>query len=133
MFIELSLLLLVQVTEVVDGDTLKSNNDKIRLTQVDCPELAQPFGKEAKDFTSCKVLNKVVVMDLKKFRDKYGRLLGAVVFETGTLNEELVKEGLAWAYKSKKMSKLEAEARKEQKGLWSDPNAVAPWVYRKNK
>ncbi|WP_106295682.1 thermonuclease family protein [Arcticibacter pallidicorallinus] len=51
------------------------------------------------------------------------------------LNEELLKAGLAWHYKyfdkSIKFSNLEKIARKNQKGIWSMPNPIAPWDFRR--
>ena len=49
----------------------------------------------------------------------------------------MVQDGLAWHYKQyskdDKMAKAEVEARESKKGLWSDPNPVPPWEYRKKK
>lgn len=47
----------------------------------------------------------------------------------------MVKNGFAWHFK--KYSKdpvyaqLEIEARNNKAGLWADPDAVAPWTWRK--
>jgi micrococcal nuclease len=51
------------------------------------------------------------------------------------LNEELVREGLAWWYRKYapdniKLEKLEAEAREANRNLWSHKKPVPPWVYR---
>ena len=54
-----------------------------------------------------------------------------------TLQEELLKAGLAWHYlyfdKNTEWSKLEGMARTQHKGLWNDKNQVAPWEWRKQK
>lgn len=54
------------------------------------------------------------------------------------LNQELVRSGMAWWYRKyaasdKTLEKLEDEARSEKIGLWSDPNAEAPWEFRQKK
>ena len=54
-----------------------------------------------------------------------------------SLNQELVKEGYAWWYKSfapkdKELERLQAEARTAKKGLWVQPNPVPPWEFRKD-
>ena len=54
-----------------------------------------------------------------------------------TLQEELLKAGLAWHYvyfdKNAEWSKLEGMARIQHKGLWNDKNQVPPWEWRKQK
>ncbi|WP_312079513.1 thermonuclease family protein [Chryseobacterium sp.] len=52
-----------KVIKISDGDTitvlLEGNiQKKLRLAEVDCPESGQPFGKNAKDFTSQEVFGK---------------------------------------------------------------------------
>lgn len=130
----LAVVMAFTITEVHDGDTLlTSNHDKIRLSYIDCPELKQPFGTVAKDFTASKVLNKTVNVDVKKNRDKYGRLLGYVLIDNEQpLNDQLVTNGLAWSYNSAKMRKLEKVARNNKIGLWVDPSPIKPSDYRKN-
>lgn len=53
------------------------------------------------------------------------------------VNEEMVKEGWAWIYKnfsaSRKLVSLERDARKAQKGIWSDPNPISPWEWKAAK
>ena len=68
--------------------------------------------------------------------DKYGRTIGDVFLPDGRmLNEELVREGLAWWYReyapgNGTLEKLEAEAREAKRNLWSHKKPVPPWVYR---
>lgn len=126
----LELLVLVNINQVLDGDTLKtSTGEKIRLSKIDCPELKQPFGQEAKEFTSVKVLDKVVTLDCGP-KDLYGRTLGYILLDDGILNEELVNEGMAWSYKSAKYKKLEARARDLKRGLWAADKPENPAIFR---
>jgi len=50
------------------------------------------------------------------------------------LNRELVRGGFAWWYrkysKDESLGKLEADAKKNKRGLWTDKNPVAPWDWR---
>lgn len=52
-------------------------------------------------------------------------------------NSEIIKAGFGWWYfyfsKDKNLGKLQDEAKAQKLGLWSDPNAVSPWEYRKLK
>ena len=54
------------------------------------------------------------------------------------VNEELIRQGLAWAFSRycdrpicQKWKQLEEEARKAKRGLWSMPKPVAPWEFRR--
>jgi len=53
------------------------------------------------------------------------------------LNKELLKAGLAWHYKQysrdPELQKLENQARMKKIGLWSEPDSVAPWGWRRQK
>lgn len=127
----------VAVTHVADGDTisvmLDGNTEKVRLLAIDCPEMAQPFGREAKARTEELVLGKTVSMTWRT-RDKYGRILAGVALpDKQDLGQVLVGEGLAWRYRNyndAKVETLEAEARAARRGLWANPNPTAPWEYR---
>lgn len=130
-----------KVVSVIDGDTLKvlhdNRTEKIRLSGIDCPEKKQPFGQKAKQFASDLAFNKVVTVVFSK-KDRYGRILGEVLLpDNKILNNELVTAGFAWWYrkysKDKRLELLEAEARKEKRGFWSNPNPTPPWEWRKHK
>jgi micrococcal nuclease len=125
---------------IADGDTitvLKGKTPvKIRLFGIDCPEGSQAFGKKAKQFTAAMVFRKHV--EIKPVdRDRYGRTVAWVLVDGQNLCEELVGAGLAWHYKKyskdQSLADLEIRARKGRLGLWSDPNAIAPWEYRRRK
>ena len=52
------------------------------------------------------------------------------------INASMVCAGYAWwdrvrAPDSAILMDCEAEARREKKGLWSDPNPIAPWDWRR--
>ena len=131
-----------KVVGIADGDTiriLKDNKEvRIRLAEIDCPERRQAFYEQAKQFTAEKAFGKNVKINVIKESDRYGRVVAEVILPDGSsLNEELIKAGLAWHYKqfskSKKLAELEKEARENKQGLWSDPNAEPPWEFRKNR
>jgi endonuclease YncB( thermonuclease family) len=53
------------------------------------------------------------------------------------LNVELTRAGYAWWYiryapGETAIRDAEREAQKAKRGLWSDPNPVAPWDFRRN-
>ena len=128
-----------KVVGVSDGDTIKimhlGKAEKIRLTDIDCPERKQAYGKKAKQFTSKLVFGKEVTV-MSKGKDRYGRTLGEVILPDGrSLNRELLKAGLAWHYKryskDEDLARIEDKARKEKRGLWAGVNPIAPWELRR--
>ena len=129
------------VVEVLAGDTLevlqRGRAVRILLNGIDCPEKGQPYGKAAKQFTSEMTLGKPVTVEVKhQVKDEL--LVADVILPDGSvLNQELVKAGLAWQSRkygnSPVLAALEQAARKSKRGLWADPNPVAPWCWRKRQ
>ncbi|WP_372714351.1 thermonuclease family protein [Ilyobacter sp.] len=128
-----------KVTYVSDGDTvhLESSGQKykIRFYGIDTPEKSQEFGLEAKEFTHERIFGKTVDVDVKD-TDRYGRKVGTVYYDGKDLNLELVKNGYAhwyvqYAKNDNQLKMAESYARENKLGLWSRPNPVAPWDYRK--
>src|SRR6185369_15929675 len=88
-----------RVKRVIDGDTfILETGERVRLAEVDCPESTQPFGPEAKYFTSLYVLGKYVELDRRQ-KDIHGRTIAEVYVKGEWLNKLLVINGLAWVYK----------------------------------
>ena len=129
-----------KVTGIKDGDTIDIlyNGKKltIRFAHIDCPEKKQPYGQAAKQFVSGKCFGQIVTIQHNNEYDRSKRLIGEVILANGqNLNKELVRQGLAWHFKKysddRTYAALEQEARKQRIGLWSEPNPVAPWEWRK--
>ena len=131
-----------KVVGVSDGDTITvlsadKKQIKIRLYGIDCPEKHQAFGQKTKKFTSDMVFGKSV--EIKPVStDRYGRTVAwvSLIGHKGpTLNEELLQAGLAWHYKKYSndhtLSIYEQYAKGEKIGLWSDPNPIPPWDFRR--
>ncbi len=132
------------VERIIDGDTIsvKYNNKrlKVRLWGIDTPEYRQPYSKAATKFTSKMVAGELVFLEVKDW-DDYGRMVAVVTLsDKRCLNEELVKEGLAWVhiYYCKEAIcnqwyGYEKKARQERIGLWQDKSPVPPWVWKRKK
>jgi micrococcal nuclease len=129
-----------KVTAIKDGDTIeitdRGKTIKIRFFGIDCPEKTQDFGTKAKEYTEGQCFGKTVTI-IPHGIDKYKRLLGEVILpDQSNLNLLLVKAGYAWRYKysnDPEIFKLEAEARKNKRGLWIADHPKAPWEFRKIK
>lgn len=127
------------VVGVADGDTISVMHDgraeKIRLYGVDAPEQEQDFGTQARKFTSDMVFGQVV--DVHEVTvDRYGRTVAWVSVNGKSLNKELIKAGLAWwyrryAWRNRELQTLQIQARKQQIGIWSLPNPIPPWRFRR--
>jgi len=128
-----------KVVSVEAGDSITVRRDgeqvKIDLYGIDTPVKGQAFGNEAEQFTSRMVLGKVVEVEVP-FRDRYGSMGALVRVEGVSLNEELVKGGLAWVYSQHCLNSIcdhlhfiEMNARVYKRGLWADSNPVPPWEF----
>lgn len=128
------------VVAVSDGDTIKVRCDqqpeeRVRLTQIDTPERGQAFGTRAKQALSDLVYQRRVEL-VREGKDRYGRTLGAIYVDGRHVNFALVDQGLAWCYLKYLTDPgcldRESAAKKVRAGLWSDPQPVPPWEYRKS-
>jgi micrococcal nuclease len=137
------------VVTVIDGDTcdvryrtwFREETARIRFASVDAPERGQPFWKASRDFLKERIIGKQVRI-LTEGRDRYRRLVGTVYLETNGVEEKvnlsLVEEGMAWWYQEyapndSHLAGLQNSAQMERRGIWSDPNPVPPWAYRREK
>jgi micrococcal nuclease len=127
---------------VIDGDTLEviieGKQFVIELSDIDAPELDQPFGTEAKQFVEGLALNKKIKVSAL---DGATSVKGAIIAEIfvsqkqDSLNRTLVREGLAWPVtdpKKRNPYELAYEfAQKNHLGIWSVANILPPWEFRK--
>ena len=130
-----------RVVTVHEGDRLTirydGRSETIYLKDIDCPELKQPYGKQAKQVIAAYVGNRDVVVRALK-RDRHGLVTAEIFLQDGrNVGHELVKEGLAWSRpetaQGQSFVDVEQLARAERKGLWSDTNPVPPWKWKAPK
>jgi len=127
------------VTEVHDGDTLTLANlqftYRIRLVDIDAPELSQPRGRDSR--TSLRELCMLKQSTAEtQGEDRFGRTLGRVTCVGVDANAEQVRRGWAWVFvryapKGSPLYALESEARLEKRGLWADDAPLPPWEWRR--
>ena len=82
-----------KVISIKDGDTISIKDQrgkfyKVRLSDIDAPEIAQPFGRPAKRLMEDLALNKVVRVNYTQV-DKYKRLIGKVFLPNGKILNDL--------------------------------------------
>jgi len=124
---------------------------EVRLTGIDAPERGQHFGQASKKYLAALVSGKEVFVESNK-NDRYGRVLGKVWVQpadcsscgkTLDANHAQLLAGMAWWYRyyAKQQSpedrgryeSAEDEAKVRRRGLWSDPDPMNPYDWRKGR
>ena len=131
------------VTRVIDGDTIEVNMAgtlyRVRYIGIDAPELDDESPRLRALAQEAAELNRELVegggvrleKDISAI-DWYGRLPRYVYVDGIFVNAELVRRGLAWAkayppdvkYQSI-LEEAEAEARREEAGVWQEAQQIA--------
>ncbi len=129
------------VVGVHDGDTLRMRTGnatvKVRLFGIDAPELGQPFSRASRERLAALTFGKTVTL-APHGKDAFGRQLADVLLDDGTnVNHVMVREGMAYYFRryarSPELERLENEARRERRGVWSVAELVPPWEYRRKE
>ena len=145
--------LAVTVIAVHDGDTLRvrdgtGREQTVRLAVIDAPEIAQPFGAQARDAVHALAQGRLVRLEPRGY-DRYGRTLAVVWVqqdgpsELTDLSLWLLQQGLAWHYRAHadkqpmperwQYALAEAQAKWGRRGLWQHVDAVPPWQWRRQR
>lgn len=128
-----------KVVSVADGDTvtlLTDNNErvKVRLLGINAPERGQDFGTKARQHLNDLCYQKYVTVRYSE-KDQYERILGVLYVGDMNINEEMVRQGLAWYYShfvnDHRLDSLEQLARKEKLNIWSMKDPLSPYEFRK--
>ena len=127
-----------RVVGIADGDTLTCLTDakqqlKVRLYAIDAPEKQQAFGQQAKKHLSDLVYNQTVTLHITD-TDRYGRTVADIRLGSLDINQQMVKDGYAWAYRrygGTRYAPEEKAARKAKLGLWRDANPIEPSQWRR--
>ena len=126
--------------KIIDGDTIHLNNEKIRFTGIDTPELKQTCKKNS-EIIYCGIVARQLLIDkigkdkvicVREGKDQYKRTLAECFVNKLSLSSYLVRNGYAFAYRkySKKFINDEDFARKNNIGMWS-MKFEYPWDWRK--
>ncbi|HVF64137.1 MAG TPA: thermonuclease family protein [Casimicrobiaceae bacterium] len=129
-----------RVVAVHDGDTITvlsaGRPIRVRLAGIDAPEAGQPFSNASRHALEALVAARDVMV-IERGRDGYGRVLARVHAGSIDVNAEQVRLGYAWVYRrferDARLHALEVEAKAARRGLWRDPRASPPWVWRERR
>jgi len=97
--ITLAALFYIATPYAIDGDTVYVEGERVRLVQVDTPELGTCYARQAKEYTQ-NFLNSEGPITLVRDtnldnKDTYGRSLRYLFKDERNLNLELVRNGYA--------------------------------------
>ena len=126
--------------QVQDGDTLRVAGEKVRLLDVDAPELAQRCEGGPKELAACgKLAAEMLETKLEGAtitcrgdeRDDYDRLLARCSLGGEDLSTWLVEQGWGLAFRrySTRLVATEETARAAERGLWKT-SLEPPWEFR---
>lgn len=122
---------------VIDADTLRIGQERIRLFGIDAPELEQlcsdqPCGRLARD-RAVVIVGSRQVTCAGNSRDRYRRLIATCRINGRDLGRQLVAEGWAMAYVrySRRYLGEETRARGARRGIWQW-EVVTPEVWRRH-
>jgi len=128
---------------VIDGDSIRVDENEVRLLEIDAPEYKQTcFDANNQEYSCGKIsksflinfINKKDVCCFYNKKDRYDRFLGKCFIAEKSINEEILKNGMAIIYDIKSVDeriiKIEEEARKNKRGIWVGAFQI-PKEYRK--
>jgi endonuclease YncB( thermonuclease family) len=123
------------VLRVVDGDSLivGTSRLRIRLKEIDAPELRQMYGNASRQSLS-EICDRKIARVHWTEKDRNGRVLGRVWCGEIDANAEQVRRGMAWVFdryvRDRDLYLLQDAARSARRGLWSDSAPLPPWKWR---
>ena len=140
------------MAKVTDGDSIKINNNKIRLVGIDAPELKQKCINGVSEYMCGKISKEWLNMIVEDFqitcfyseKDRYKRILGVCYIgnidsaafkkkiKSLELNSMMVKSGNAVAYRKYSDAYINDEefAKINKRGIWIGKFEM-PWDWRK--
>jgi micrococcal nuclease len=137
---------------VQDGDSFTvldqlGKRERVRLSGIDAPELEQAGGPQAKAALESLLIAPELVIEPRK-RDPFGRWVARVYLERGDqplrdVARTQLLAGHAWVFNRytkeqpgrevREDRQAEEQARTKMRGLWADPQAQAPWEFRRQQ
>lgn len=127
------------VTAVFDGNTLElvtpeNEHYRVVLEGIDCPELTQDFGPEAKVVLENMVLHRKAAIIISG-KDRLKNYIAVIVLpDHKDPRLVLLAEGLSWTSEKNPDQVFEAmrvNAAAKKVGLWQQDNPTPPWIHRR--
>lgn len=134
-----------EVVRVWDGDSLHlldgaEQRHKIRLADIDAPELEQPQGRICRNRLAEQVLHRRVQANIVD-TDPHGRQVAYIRLNGADINRRQIADGCAWHYRRfarrrqspaayADYAAAEATAKQRRAGVWQQAEPQAPWQFR---
>ena len=126
---------------VIDGDTIAIAVERIRLHGIDAPEIKQTCKTRKGKELLCGQFAKQALEQLVRgqdvtckgdTRDRYKRLIAVCYVGSFDINEQMVADGWAMAYRKYSMDYVRAEtvAKSRREGMWRGEFEM-PWTRRR--
>lgn len=128
-----------RVVNVHDGDTLTilsaRQQIRVRLADIDAPELGQGFGRASRESLAALCAGQQSAVT-PTATDRYGRTVARVSCRSTDAATHQVASGMAWVFTryaptGSPLYSLQGAAKAERRGLWSAPQPVPPWEWRR--
>jgi len=131
---------IIGVPQIIDGDTIKINSNKIRLHGIDAPEIKQncifqkkewPCGMQS-TIELKKLINNQIIKCIINDTDIYNRYVAVCYLNELHINQVIVKNGWAVAYRYYSTDYIiqERYARENKLGIWKG-KFENPYIFRK--
>ncbi len=122
---------------VTDGDTFTcldaaGKQQKVRISEIDAPELGQPYGRDARDTLAELIFGKsLAVIPMRSTAD--GLVICKVSVDGKDIGREMVVAGAAWTEPQSESPfiKDQEDAQNGKRGLWSEASPTPPWEFQK--
>lgn len=135
--------LVCTISSIHDGDSLRAscpgqkNSVKVRLHQIDAPELDQKHGIASRDALRNLCRRGEPVELVVTGTDQYDRILADARCAGKDVATTMVAEGNAWVYaqyvRDKTLLSVQERAQTARAGLWNDNAPTAPWEHRREQ
>ena len=102
------------------------------MTEIDAPELGQPYGRTARDTLADLIFGKsLAIIPIRSTSD--GLVVCKVSVNGKDLGREMVIAGAAWPepQSESQLTKDQQDAKEARRGLWSEASPTPPWEFRK--
>jgi micrococcal nuclease len=129
-----------KVVHITDGDTLwvapgqGGDPVKIRIAGIDAPEICQLGGQEARLALAQRLAGRTVSVSTRRI-DDYDRTVAGIDLDGEDIAGWMVSRGHAWSYRFGRDGgpylALQQQAQSARRGLFADPAAVPPRLFRK--
>ena len=137
---------LTGIARAVDGDSIFVDKNEIRLFGIDAPEYKQTcFNAQNQEYFCGKISSKFLknLINGKKVscfyaeKDIYNRFLAKCFLDKISINDEILKNGMAVIYNfntaSNEIKEIENEAKQNKLGIWQGTFELPKQYRKRNK